>query len=118
MAARDEDGREIGAFRNHRAQRDLAGGPVEAVEVAQITAVGFNITRVTPVIGRAIVAADESAGASPIVVIGYDVWHSRFGGDASVLGRELRLGNVVHTIVGVMPAVRISRQPQLLDTTQ
>ncbi len=57
----------------------------------------------TPVIGRAIVAADESAGASPIVVIGYDVWHSRFGGDASVLGRELRLGNVVHTIVGVMP---------------
>jgi len=31
------------------------------------------------------------------------VWHSRFGGDASVLGRELRLGNVVHTIVGVMP---------------
>ena len=72
-------------------------------EVAQITADGFNITRVKPVIGRAIVAADESAGASPIVVIGYDVWHSRFGGDASVLGRELRLGNVVHTIVGVMP---------------
>jgi predicted permease len=58
---------------------------------------------VQPVIGSAIVAADESASASPIVVIGYDVWHSRFGGDASVLGRELRLGTAVHTIVGVMP---------------
>ena len=43
------------------------------------------------------------AGAPPIVVIGADVWQSRFGGDAAVLGRELRLGNVVHTIVGVMP---------------
>jgi putative ABC transport system permease protein len=94
---------EIGAFRTIARNLTVAGGPVEGVEVAQITADGFNITRVKPVIGRAIVAADESAGAPPIVVIGYDVWHSRFGGDASVLGRELRLGYVVHTIVGVMP---------------
>jgi predicted permease len=94
---------EIGAFRTIARNVTFAGGSAEAAEVAQITANGFNITRVTPVIGRVIVAADESAGASPIVVIGYGVWHSRFGGDSSVLGRELRLGNVVHTIVGVMP---------------
>jgi putative ABC transport system permease protein len=94
---------EIGAFRTVARNLTVAGGAVESVEVAQITADGFNITRVKPVIGRAIVAADESASASPIVVIGYDVWHSRFGGDASVLGRDLRLGNVIHTIVGVMP---------------
>jgi putative ABC transport system permease protein len=94
---------EIGAFRTIARSVAFAGGPVEAVQVAQITAAGFNITRVAPAIGRAMIAADESAGAQPIVVIGYDVWHSRFGGDASVLGRELRLGNVVHTIVGVMP---------------
>ena len=83
---------EIGAFRTIARNVTVAGGPVEAVEVAQIMAVGFNIARVTPVLGRAIVAADESAGASPIAVIGYDVWHSRFGSDASVLGRELRVG--------------------------
>jgi predicted permease len=94
---------EIGAFRTIARNLTSAGRSAEAVEVAQITAVGFNITRVAPVIGRAMVTADESAGAPPIVVIGYDLWHSRFGGDASVLGRELRLGNVVHTIVGVMP---------------
>lgn len=94
---------EIGAFRTIARNMTVAGGAVEAVEVAQITADGFNITGVKPVIGRAISAADESAGAQPVVVIGYDVWRSRFGGDASVPGRELRLGNVVHTIVGVMP---------------
>jgi putative ABC transport system permease protein len=94
---------EIGAFRTIARNVTFAGGSAEAVQVAQITAVGFNISRVTPVIGRAIVAADESAAASPIVVIGHNVWQSRFGGDASVLGRELRLGSVVHTIVGVMP---------------
>jgi putative ABC transport system permease protein len=94
---------EIGAFRTINRNVTFAGGSAEPVQVAQITAAGFSITRVTPVIGRAIVAADESAGAAPIVVIGYDVWHSRFGGDASVLGQELRLADVVHTIVGVMP---------------
>lgn len=94
---------EIGAFRTLARNVTFAGGSTESVQIAQITAAGFNITHVAPVIGRAIVAADESAAASPIVVIGYDVWQSRFGGDASVLGRELRLGNVVHTIVGVMP---------------
>ena len=94
---------EIGAFRTLARNVRFVGGSAEPVEVAQITAAGFNITRVAPVIGRAIVEADEDASASPIVVIGYDVWTSRFGGDASVLGRELRLGNVVHTIVGVMP---------------
>jgi len=94
---------EIGAFRTIARTVTSAGRSAEAVQVAQITADGFNITRVAPVIGRAMVTVDESAGAPPIVVIGYDVWQSRFGGDASVLGRELRLGNVVHTIVGVMP---------------
>ena len=94
---------EIGAFRTIERNVVVPRGTAEPVQVAQITAAGFDITRVTPVIGRGIVAADEDAGASPIVVVGYDVWHSRFGGDASVLGRELRLGNVVHTIVGVMP---------------
>jgi predicted permease len=94
---------EIGAFRTISRNLIVPGGAAEAIQVAQITAAGFTITRVPPVIGRPIATADESAGAPPIVVIGSDVWHSRFGGDASVLGRELRLGNVVHTIVGVMP---------------
>jgi predicted permease len=94
---------EIGAFRTIERNLIVPGGSAEPVQVAQITAAGFTITRVPPVIGRPIVAADERAGAPPIVVIGADVWHSRFGGDPGVVGRELRLGNVVHTIVGVMP---------------
>src|SRR4029453_18918642 len=57
---------EIGAFRTVARNVTVAGGPVEPVEVAQITADGFNITRVKPVIGRAIVAADARAGASAL----------------------------------------------------
>ena len=94
---------EIGAFRTIGRNLIIPGGSAEPIQVAQVTAAGFNITRVAPVIGRPIAEADENVNAPPVLVIGYDVWQSRFGGDASVLGRELRLGNVVHTIVGVMP---------------
>lgn len=94
---------EIGAFRTVERNLIVPGGPAEPVLVAEITAAGFTITREPPAIGRPIVAADERAGAPPVVVVGHDVWHSRFSGDASVVGRELRLGNVIHTIVGVMP---------------
>ena len=94
---------EIGAFRTIGRNVIIPGGSAEPVQVAQVTAVGFNITRVAPLIGRPLVDADERITAPPVVVIGYDVWQSKFGGDASVLGRELRLGNIVHTIVGVMP---------------
>src|SRR4029453_9005260 len=41
--------------------------------------------------------------ALPIFVIGHDVWQRRFAGARDVIGRELRLGKDVHTVVGVMP---------------
>src|SRR6185436_16815252 len=52
---------EIGAFRTIARNVTFAGGSAEPVQVAQITAAGFNITRVMPVIGRTIITADESA---------------------------------------------------------
>ena len=40
--------------------------------------------------------------ASPVAVIGYDVWRTRFGSDPNVLGRTVQLGNEYVTVVGVM----------------
>jgi putative ABC transport system permease protein len=38
-----------------------------------------------------------------VVVIGHDVWRSRFASDPAVIGHTVRLGEVLHTVVGVMP---------------
>ena len=73
------------------------------MQVAELTASSFTLARVSPLLGRPLVQDDERPGATPVLVIGYDVWHSRFGADSNVVGREVRLGNTVHTIVGVMP---------------
>ncbi len=94
---------DVGAFQTIRRNAIAADGSVELVAVAEISAAGFRVARVPPLIGRGIVDADLAPGATPVIVIGHDVWQRRFAGARDVLGRELRLGETVHTVVGVMP---------------
>ena len=94
---------DVGAFQTIRRNVIAADGSVELVAVAEISAAGFRVARVPPLIGRGIVDADLAPGAAPVIVIGHDVWQRRFAGARDVIGRELRLGETVHTVVGVMP---------------
>ena len=54
--------------------------------------------------GRHLLPEDEQPGASPVVVVGYQAWHSRFAADPHIVGRTITLSGVPHTVVGVMPA--------------
>jgi putative ABC transport system permease protein len=63
----------------------------------------FDVMGVPPLIGRTPNAGDARPGAPPVVVLGYRFWQRQFGGDPDVLGRELRLNDVVRTVIGVMP---------------
>jgi predicted permease len=73
------------------------------VRVAEITASGFRLARVAPLLGRWIAEADQQPTATPVVVIGHDVWQSRFASDRAVIGQTVRLGENIHTVIGVMP---------------
>jgi predicted permease len=53
--------------------------------------------------GRYLLPEDERSGASPAVVIGYSVWQSTFAADPGIVGQQVQLGGVSHTVVGVMP---------------
>jgi putative ABC transport system permease protein len=63
----------------------------------------FQVMGVPPLAGRVFGPADVSPGASPVAVLGYRFWQQQFGGDATVVGRVLRLNGVRRTVVGVMP---------------
>ncbi|HLL81734.1 MAG TPA: ABC transporter permease, partial [Longimicrobium sp.] len=95
--------RDVAAFRDLTRNLIGPGGPPEPVEVAEMTASGFRVARVPPLLGRYLVPADELPDAPAVVVIGHDVWKERFAGDPGVIGRGVRLGHTVHTVVGVMP---------------
>jgi len=94
---------DVGAFRTIRRNLVSESGQGEPIALAEMTASGFQAARVPPLRGRALIDADERPGAPAVVVIGYDVWQSRFARDPSIIGRDLRIGRETHTIVGVMP---------------
>ena len=78
-------------------------GRAAPVQSAEVTASAFDILRVPPLLGRVLIPADEVVGAPAVVLIGYDLWQSRLGGDPDVVGRSVRIGGVPHEVVGVMP---------------
>ena len=94
---------DVSAFRNVARNVIAPDGTTEPVRLAEMTASAFRVARVAPRLGRPLVDEDERPGAPPVVVIGHDVWRTRFDGDSGVVGRPMRLGNAVHTVVGVMP---------------
>ena len=96
--------RDLSAFRNETRNLIVEGQAADLVDVAQMTASGFRVARVAPVLGRPILEEDEQEGAAPVVVIAYEEWQNRFNADPGILGRTVRLGSTVHTVVGVMPA--------------
>jgi putative ABC transport system permease protein len=94
---------EISAFRILAPNLITPGAQPEGVRVAAMSASGFRVARVRPLMGRYIEEQDEREGAPSVVVIGENVWRNRFAGDPAILGRTIQLGATPHTIVGVMP---------------
>ncbi|HEV2734673.1 MAG TPA: ABC transporter permease, partial [Longimicrobiaceae bacterium] len=94
---------ELGAYRRLERNLTTPEGATEPVQVAEISASAFRLARVPPLLGRALVEADEQPGAPAVVVIGHQEWRRRFGGDPGVVGRTVRLGSTRSTVVGVMP---------------
>ena len=93
----------VGAYVPIQRNLIVPGGLSETHAGAKITADGLRLARVPPVLGRLLIADDEREGAADVVVIGYDVWQTQFSSDPSVVGRAVRLGGAIHTVVGVMP---------------
>ena len=94
---------QLSAFRT--VQHNLVSGvaPPEPVKVAEMTASGFVLADTPPLLGRYLLPGDERGDAAPVAVIGYQSWQSRFAADPQIVGRAINLGDVTHTVVGVMP---------------
>ena len=64
----------------------------------------FPILGVRAATGRTFgLEADASDDPQAVAVMNYGTWQTRFGGAADVVGRQLRLNNVLVTVVGVAP---------------
>lgn len=64
----------------------------------------FSLLGVAPMLGRTWAAGEDQPGKDDVVILGYALWQSRFGGDPKAVGQSLELNARKHTIIGVMPA--------------
>jgi predicted permease len=64
----------------------------------------FPVLGIRPALGRLLGPGDDAAiGQSPVVVLGYEYWRTRFGADPGVVGQPLIVNGNAFTIVGVAP---------------
>jgi putative ABC transport system permease protein len=63
----------------------------------------FHLLGVNPQFGRLFTEADDQYGAPRTVLISHPLWAARFGGDAEVIGQQMRLDDDSYTVIGVLP---------------
>jgi len=80
----------------------LEGSP-ERVSGLYVTPSFFRMLRIPPLLGRSFAEEEAVLGKDKVVLLSYGLWKQKFGGDASALGKDVRLSGVLYKIVGVMP---------------
>jgi len=79
------------------------GRPAERYSGAVMSANIFRLLNVRPLLGQGFTEDDDKFGAPPRVVIAYGVWQTRYGGDSGIVGRTIRVDELLATVAGVMP---------------
>ena len=85
----------------------------EVVREIAVTEAFLPLLSIPPVLGRWFSPAETAPGAPQTVMLTYTYWQSRFGGDRSVLGRNLLVDGTSAQIIGVMPAAFRFGNPKL-----
>jgi putative ABC transport system permease protein len=82
-----------------------ANGQTERVPGELVSGTFFQVLGVGAAVGRVIVPDDDKEiGGSPVAVLSYDYWRTRFGGDPQVVGKTITVSNHTLTIIGVSQA--------------
>jgi predicted permease len=89
----------MGAYAND-AVNLVGGGEPRRLAIARLNVEVVPLLGVAPLMGRAFEAGDSGTN---VAVLGFGLWQSQFGGNASVLGQKISLNGDPYTVIGVMP---------------
>ncbi len=78
-------------------------GKPSRIQAAVASSNYFSVLGVAPIMGRDFTAEDDVGRIGYVVIITYDLWQQRFGGDRDIIGKTVRLDDDPMTIIGVMP---------------
>ncbi|HTX39134.1 MAG TPA: ABC transporter permease, partial [Bryobacteraceae bacterium] len=96
--------RSLAGFTSPRSVTWMEHGASEALFAEVVTGNYFATLGLTPARGRFFSPDEDGApGAHPVAVLNYATWQKNLGGAPDVVGRQLRINNIVLTVVGVAP---------------
>ena len=75
----------------------------ERIQGFLVTANFFDALGIKPIIGRNFTAEENQKGKDDVVILTYDLWQRRFGGDAKIVGKTITFDGVACAVVGVLP---------------
>jgi putative ABC transport system permease protein len=75
----------------------------QRIDGQQVSASYFRSLGVVPVLGRDLQASDDVLHGPRVVIVSNGFWRRRFGGDPTIVGRQVRLDDDSYIIIGVLP---------------
>lgn len=78
-------------------------GSPERLRGASVSSNFFQVLGVGPALGTTFQPSAGSIGPHQVVVLSHGLWKRRFGGDARIVGRSIRLNEQSYEVIGVMP---------------
>ena len=95
--------REVAGYDTGGAGLNLTGGdhPMQ-VQGVHVTRDYFTLFGAPVIEGRTFTAGEDSPHGGNVVVLSYDLWKQRFGGDTHIVGRTIKLDNTPYLVVGVI----------------
>ena len=70
---------------------------------AYVSAGAFELLGDRPVLGRTFRPEEDDPGSPAVVILGGELWSSRYGSDPGIVGQTITVNGVPSTVIGVMP---------------
>ena len=94
---------ELAAADVYRAASLTAEHESQAVSASAVSANFFHVLEVSAERGRTFSAGEDQPGQEHEVILSHQLWQRRFGSDASIVGRPVRINRENYTVIGIMP---------------
>jgi predicted permease len=91
----------LGSYQPATYELSGLGDPMQ-IGAARLSASMFTVLAVPPLMGRAFTQHEDDLTV-PVTVLSYQMWRSRFHGEADIVGKKILLDRKPYEIIGVMP---------------
>ena len=72
------------------------------IDVGLVTGNFFDVMGLSPTLGRLTRPSDDGSGVPAVMVLTHDFWMKHYGGDSSIVGKQVRLDGTSLTVIGVV----------------